>query len=346
MKEELALDYELDSNKIATLIGLIKMETYSDGVVVRNRPRQEALLGLIKKYKRIAYRIPNAALKKIKYAFDGYEEADFCYYDCESQIKELINKIDKIAKSRKYQLRRPYVKLGKFDIDAVSNGIPEDRMKNSSFFISELRFVPKSPRRRFFGKIKNMNNIEIEIQVNIEKSEPLIDFLGKNAEFKRESHQIDEYFSPSHRNFIGVHPVKEWLRLRDSSGKYSINYKNWHYDESGKSNYCDEYETKIEGLTQLRKILEVLNFKPLIRVDKIRKTWEYKDYEIAVDSVKDLGDFVEIEYIGKDEKADPKKIAEEMINFLKGVGCGRIKRNYVGYPFQLLFPVEVRFEEQ
>ena len=59
-----------------------------------------------------------------------------------------------------------------------------------------------------------------------------------------------------------------------------------------------------------------------------------------------MGDFVEIEYIGKDEKADPKKITQEMINFLKNIGCEKIKINYVGYPFQLLFPKEVEYEAQ
>ena len=197
------------------------------------------------------------------------------------------------------------------------------------------------------NKAKTMiTNIEIEIQVSIENSKPLIEFLEKEADFNSEKHQIDEYFSPNHRNFIEVRPVKEWLRLRDSGGKYSITYKNWHYDESGKSHYCDEYETKIEDLTQLKKILDVLNFKSVVRVDKSRKTWIYKDYEIAVDLVKGLGDFIEIEYIGKDEKVDPKKITEEMINFLKKIGCRKIKINYVGYPFQLLFPEEVKFEEQ
>ncbi|GAI26198.1 unnamed protein product, partial [marine sediment metagenome] len=58
-----------------------------------------------------------------------------------------------------------------------------------------------------------MNDIEIEIQVKIENSKPLIEFLEKNADFRSENHQIDEYFSPAHRDFIGVRPVKEWLRL-------------------------------------------------------------------------------------------------------------------------------------
>ena len=57
-------------------------------------------------------------------------------------------------------------------------------------------------------------------------------------------------------------------------------------------------------------------------------------------------DFVEIEYIGKDEEVDPKKVTREMVDFLKNIGCGKIQINYVGYPFQLLFPEEVKFEEQ
>lgn len=191
----------------------------------------------------------------------------------------------------------------------------------------------------------NMENIEIEITVNIEKSKPLTNFLEKNAEFRKEKHQVDEYFTPAHRNFIKVKPTKEWLRLRDEDGKCSINYKNWHYDEPGKSSYCDEYETEVKDLNKLKKILEVLDFKTLVRVDKIRKTWTYKDYEIDFDSVKGLGDFVEIEYIGK-EQVNPKKTTEEMVNFLKSLGCGKIKRDYTGYPFQLLFPEEVKYEEQ
>src|SRR3989344_8061698 len=189
-----------------------------------------------------------------------------------------------------------------------------------------------------------MNNTEIEIQVNIENSKSLIDFLEKNADFKKENRQIDEYFFPSHRDFTGIRPIKEWLRLRDSGGKYSINYKNWYFDENGKSHYCDEYEVGIEDLSQFEKILNVLNFKLLVKVDKMRKVWTCENYEIAIDSVKGLGDFVEIEYIGKEKKVDPEKITEEMVNFLKSIGCGKIKRNYVGYPFQLLFPEEVKYE--
>jgi len=191
-----------------------------------------------------------------------------------------------------------------------------------------------------------MDDKEIEIQVKIQNNSNLLSFLNQNAEFQKESHQIDIYYSPSHRDFLSVRPVKEWLRLRDSNGRHSITYKDWHYEADGNSNYCDEYETSIDNLEQLQKIFKVLDFKPIVTVDKLRKTWMYKDYEIAIDSIKDLGDFVEIEYKGQDTSLTPAQITEEMINFLKSLNVGEITRNFVGYPFMLLFGEEVKQEVQ
>lgn len=189
-------------------------------------------------------------------------------------------------------------------------------------------------------------DIEIEIQVNVENSKPLIEFLEKDGVFQSEKRQVDEYFSPVLKDFLATRPVAEWLRLRNADGKYSINYKNWHFDKNGKSHYCDEFETKLESVEQAKKIFSALNFKSIVVVDKLRKIWTYKDYEVAVDSVKTLGDFVEVEYIGKDEKVNPGKVTGEMVDFLKKVGCGKITRNYVGYPFLMLFPNEVEYEVQ
>jgi len=188
------------------------------------------------------------------------------------------------------------------------------------------------------------NHIEIEIKVNLENVKPLLDFLESDAVFQSEKRQIDEYFSPINDDFLAVRPVEKWLRLRDANGQYSLNYKNWYFDAEGKSNHCDEFETRIEEFEPVKKMLSALNFKSIVIVDKLRKTWTYQDYEIAIDAVENLGDFVEIEYIGQDNQVNPKKVADEMIVFLKNLNCGKIIRNYVGYPFQLLFPEEINIE--
>lgn len=185
---------------------------------------------------------------------------------------------------------------------------------------------------------------EIEIQVQIEKSAKLFKFLETQAQFIGQERQIDTYFSPAHKNFIEVRPIREWLRLRKSGKKHSINYKNWHYDNDGKSHYCDEYESPVESLTQVKNIFKALNMKKVVTVDKTRKIYLYKDYEISIDSIKDLGDFVEIEYKGKAKNVNPSEITKDMITFLRQFNPGKISKNYVGYPFMLMFPKETEIE--
>lgn len=188
-------------------------------------------------------------------------------------------------------------------------------------------------------------DIEVEIKVKVEKIEPLLEFLEKKGKFKGEKHQIDRYFTPAHRDFLSARPTKEWLRIRNSDGKASITYKDYHYDETGKSLYCDEYETEVVDEKQIEKIFAAINIKQLTVVDKVRKIWMWSDFEIAVDSVKNLGDFVEVEFKGDVGKKTPKEISKSMINFLKQFDLGKITRDYVGYPFMLMFPNEVVEEE-
>lgn len=187
------------------------------------------------------------------------------------------------------------------------------------------------------------NDTEIEIKVKVENVESLISFLKNNGKFIKEERQVDEYFSPAHRNFLDIRPVKEWLRLREENGKFSLNYKNWHFDTEGKGSSCDEFETSFEKIEQVRKMFDTLNFHSLTKVDKTRKSWNYKNYEISVDSVANLGNFVEIEFNGMAD--DHKKITDEMVQFLKEMNVGKIQRNFQGYPFLLLFPEEAKYFE-
>ncbi len=182
----------------------------------------------------------------------------------------------------------------------------------------------------------NMSNKEIEIRIKVQDSEPLLKFLEKNGSFKSEKYQRDEYFTPAHRNFIKAKPIKEWLRLRKEEGKYSLDYKNWHYGSDGKAFHCDEYEVRFDDLDKARIILKALDFEPLIVVDKKRKTFLFKDYEIAFDCVEGLGDFIEVEYKGKEDVLDTKKIAGEMKDFIEKTGCQILEQDFVGYPFLLL----------
>lgn len=177
---------------------------------------------------------------------------------------------------------------------------------------------------------------EIEIQVQVEHNQGLLDFLSVEAQFQGEKHQVDEYFVPTHKDFLAEVPIKEWLRLRTAGEKYSINYKNWHFDEHNNGTFADEYETSVGNAEVAKRILTSVGMKPIITVDKVRKTWLWQDYEIAMDAVKDLGDFVEVEYKGGRDVLDHKEIMDGMIQFLKSKGCGSLVLNHTGYPALLL----------
>lgn len=190
------------------------------------------------------------------------------------------------------------------------------------------------------------HNQEIEIQVRVEQTEPLLQFLKTEAECNGEKHQRDEYFSPNDgtNDFLKTRPVTQWLRVREANGQASINYKLWHFGNDGKGEYADEYETNADSADQLRAILGALNFRSVVVVEKTRASYRYKEYEIAIDRVTGLGDFVEIEYCGTQKITDPKQCTEDMLEFLKAIGCGTLKRNHRGYPYMLLFPEDVEEE--
>lgn len=183
-----------------------------------------------------------------------------------------------------------------------------------------------------------MQDVEIEIQVQVDEIDLLKQYLKKRGRYLGSQQQHDEYFTPADRNFLEAEPVKEWLRLRTSNTTGSITYKNWQYTASGRADYCDEFEAGLQDNTQMRKILVALNFRSLVVVDKKRATWRIEDYEVSIDTVRGLGEFVEVEYKGSAKDIEPSVVVEQMIQFLKNVGCTNIQRNYRGYPYLLLFP--------
>lgn len=178
-----------------------------------------------------------------------------------------------------------------------------------------------------------VQDIELEIKVRLSKEEynSLEKCLNTNAKFLKESTHIDTYYEPTHRKFTeNLEYISEWLRIGERGNEIILNYKNW-YDNL----YCDEYEVKIDNKKLMEKILEKLGVKELIKVNKTRKTYLYKNkYEIALDTVKNLGYFIEIE-----NKKYDKPILEEYDELIEEATNLKINLNNVthkGYPHILL----------
>lgn len=159
--------------------------------------------------------------------------------------------------------------------------------------------------------------------------------FSKKAKFINENKQIDTYFQPAYRNFVNEEKIKsqekisEWLRIGERGNNKILNYKNW-YD-----NYCDEYEVEIDNIENLQKIFTVLGLEELVVVDKTRKTYFYLDkYEVALDYVKDLGYFIEIEV--KKYTKDARKEYDDLLKVVKDLYLNLDCIDKRGYPYYLI----------
>lgn len=181
------------------------------------------------------------------------------------------------------------------------------------------------------------DDVEIEIKIPLSKSAFLKTKikLKKIAKFSKRSHQIDEYFTPVHRNFVAPRYPFEWLSIRRRGDKVVLNYKHFYPENTKIFTHCDEFETEIAREDKLQKIFSALNFKILVTVDKIRETYISNDsFEIALDKVRGLGDFIEIE--AKKNFGSIGVTREKLFEFAKNLGIDITKTDLRGYPFLLM----------
>ena len=122
-----------------------------------------------------------------------------------------------------------------------------------------------------------------------------------------------------------------FMRIRKQSGKTIFNLKKQITGELDNL----EYETEISNSGAMHKILLVLGFQPMVQVIKTRKTCKYKDYEICLDNVEELGCFVEIEKLAENN-VDPHKVQKELIRELESLGLAIKNIETRGYDTQIL----------
>jgi len=178
------------------------------------------------------------------------------------------------------------------------------------------------------------NSIEIELKFPLLNKETVIEKLNSLGVMEKQESQKDTYYLPPNKNFLDANPISEWLRLRESSSKFTITYKKWHNTQGKNAVSCDEFETKIDDLSALKNILANLDFKAIIVVDKLRRSWQHNQTEISIDEVKDLGDFIELE--AKGDFSSVTEAERHMKNILKQLGAEIQEQDYEGYPYRLL----------
>lgn len=180
-----------------------------------------------------------------------------------------------------------------------------------------------------------MSDIEIELKFPLKNPEEVISFLESNADKDGGAlYQKDTYYTPTHRNFMAPQFPYEWLRLRETETRAELNYKHFYPEGAKRTDYCDEFESEVADIDQIQKILSALNMTEIAIVEKHRNVWLYEGAEFAIDTVIDLGTFIEVE--AKELSGDARKVKKTLRALLTRTGAELGEEELRGYPYLLL----------
>ena len=141
--------------------------------------------------------------------------------------------------------------------------------------------------------------LEIEIKVKVPTLGPIRNKLTQiGASHSEHLLEQDMYYNAPHRDFG---KTDEALRLRTTSHGTTLTYKGKKEIICG-SKVRKEYNLSVETREAAHEVLIHLGFVPVAEVSKERDYYVFEDFSIALDEVKDLGTFVEIELICEEEE--------------------------------------------
>jgi adenylate cyclase class 2 len=181
-----------------------------------------------------------------------------------------------------------------------------------------------------------MRYIEIEHKYHLNDPQSLITALkARRAIEGNTTRQRDSYLNAPHRDFLAPETISEWLRIREEDSTASINYKRWLPVDARVKTHCDEYESPVVDAEAVRRTLRALDFTDLVTIEKHRQEWHVGDeFVIAIDTITDLGTFVEFEYQG--EADDVETAIGRLTAFVNSLQLELGERINRGYPHMML----------
>lgn len=175
-----------------------------------------------------------------------------------------------------------------------------------------------------------MREIEIKLRVdNLEELEKKLTDSG--LVISKEITQHDVVYSKDTSIFSRM--LKEGeivMRIRRENGVAKITLKQQKTNELDNT----EHETEVGDGDTMHQILLTLGWKPEIEVKKVRKKGKMGDYEICLDKVEELGEFIEIEKM-VDDNADAQQVIKELFEVAKSLGLSEKDEEKRGYDTQL-----------
>lgn len=176
-----------------------------------------------------------------------------------------------------------------------------------------------------------MREIEVKLKVsNFEELENNLKNKGVILSQPFSQHDFIYSFNGSTKEFESSGENDVIIRMRYLSDRAILTLKKQCSRESDNL----EHETEIKDSDQMDSILSTLGWQSIIEIKKIRRKGKLGEYEICLDQVEKLGDFVELEKLTGDD-VNPEEIREELFKELEGLGLSRDNEETRGYDTQI-----------
>jgi adenylate cyclase class 2 len=173
-----------------------------------------------------------------------------------------------------------------------------------------------------------MYEVELKVRASHDAVRERLDALG--AERVGSVTQVDTYYDAPHRDFA---ETDEALRIRretrGSETTTRVTYKGPLIEDASKTRR--EIETGVADGDRFDNVLDALGFSPAAVVEKERERYALDDYTVTLDTVSDLGEFVEIEREATESAVDA--VREGAIDRLRDLGLDpdeQIRTSYLG----------------
>jgi len=134
--------------------------------------------------------------------------------------------------------------------------------------------------------------IEVEVKARVQTFRGIREAIGEKARFLGSSHQKDTIFGnpkflDHERKIIegGIVP-----RIREEGDRKVLEFKEIRRERGGLELRCE-----IKDAHAIKEFLGKLGFHEAFAISKIREAYLYRDFFVCLDTVENLGQFIEVE---------------------------------------------------
>mgnify|MGYP006281798697 FL=1 len=172
---------------------------------------------------------------------------------------------------------------------------------------------------------------EVEVKVRADHDAVRDRLADLDAEPLGTVEQIDTYFDAPHRDFAETDEALRLREERDSEGALTeLTYKGPLVEAESKTR--EEIESEVADRERVQAIFESLGFSPAATVEKERTRYRIDEFTVTLDSVADVGEFVEVETECEREADVPgeREAAQDLLQSLDLDPDDGIRTSYLG----------------